>query len=175
MDKVDSKENKKISSHNYYLVLIVSVVIVAVTLYVRAFYLNYQSSKVNKSVFSDITIKEINLEDLDFTLNETSNAILYISYTGSKEIYNMEKKLYKEIKNKNLLDNVIYLNIKDTDDASLYMDSLKKEFPNIKNEITNFPMFICINDGEGKAAISSELKIVDYKAFDRLIKECEIE
>ena len=37
----------------------------------------------------------MNTSDFDYALNGVSEAILYVSYTGNKDIYNMEKRLYK--------------------------------------------------------------------------------
>ena len=42
-------------------------------------------------------INQINSDDFDYALSETSSEmILYVSYTGSSEIRNIEDRLYKE-------------------------------------------------------------------------------
>lgn len=98
------KSNKNVSSRNYFIVMVVSVLIIVVVLYARTFYLNYKNNKVNVSVFNDQKINQINSDDFDFALSETSSEIiLYVSYTGSSEIRNMESKLYKEIEKRILL------------------------------------------------------------------------
>ena len=85
------KVDRKVPTHNYFIVMIVAVLTIVVMLYIRSFYLSYQVNKINDSVFFDKSINQVNTEDLSFTLSETTDAILYVSYTGSEAIYNMEK------------------------------------------------------------------------------------
>lgn len=165
---------KRIPAKNYYVVILVSVLLIVLTIYVRNMYLNYKTTKINDSVFADKTINQINTEDFNFTMSETSEAILYVSYTGSKDVYSMEKKLYREMKKKNLIEKVIYWNVTDTNQKE-YLSILKENFPNIKDQITSAPMLIYIKDGEALEAMSSELKMIDYKVLDNLITKYEIE
>lgn len=169
------KSNKNVSSRNYFIVMVVSVLIIVVVLYARTFYLNYKNNKVNVSVFNDQKINQINSDDFDFALSETSSEIiLYVSYTGSSEIRNMESKLYKEIEKKNLTDKIIYWDVTNSKNSE-YIETLRKRFPEIKDQINSAPLFIYIKDGKGVEAMSSELKNVDYKVFNKLVSKYNIE
>lgn len=169
------KSNKNVSSRNYFIVMVVSVLIIVVVLYARTFYLNYKNNKVNVSVFNDQRINQINSDDFDFALSEiSSEIILYVSYTGSSEIRNMESKLYKEIEKKNLTDKIIYWNVTNSKNSE-YIETLRKRFPEIKDQINSAPLFIYIKDGKGVEAMSSELKNVDYKVFNKLVSKYNIE
>ena len=165
---------KKISSKNYAIVLIVSVLVIALTLYVRSFYLSYELYKTNNSVFIDKSVNQMNTEDFDFALTEVSEAILYVSYTGSSDINNIESRLYKEIENKNLTDKIIYWDVTNNKDDK-YIETLRKRFPEIKDQINSAPLFIYIKDGKGIEAMSSELKMIDYKVFNKLVSKYDIE
>ena len=59
--------------------------------------------------------------------------------------------------------------------ADNYIATLKKQFPNIKDEITNAPLLIYIEDGEAVEAMSSELKTIDYKVLNKMIEKYGIE
>ena len=166
---------KKISSKNYVIVLIVSVLVIALTLYVRSFYLSYELYKTNNSVFIDKSVNQMNTEDFDFALTEVSEAILYVSYTGSSELYDIEKRLYREMEKKDLISKVIYWNVTDFKGNDEYLKMLKEHFPEVKDEITTSPLLIYIKDGKAVEAISSKLKTIDYIAFDKLIEKYEIE
>ena len=169
------KSNKNISSRNYFIVMVVSVLIIVVVLYARTFYLNYKNNKVNVSVFNDQKINQINSDDFDFALSEiSSEIILYVSYTGSSEIRSMESKLYKEIEKKNLTDKIIYWDVTNSKNSE-YIETLRKRFPEIKDQINSAPLFIYIKDGKGVEAMSSELKNVDYKVFNKLVSKYNIE
>lgn len=165
---------RNIPTKNYYMVLLVSVLLIILTIYVRNLYLSYRITRINDSVFADKSINQINTEDFNFTLSETSEAILYVSYTGSKEVYSMEKKLYRELKKKDLIEKVIYWNVTDVDQND-YLSILRSSFPDIKSQINAAPMLIYIKDGQGVEAMSSELKMIDSKVLDNLINKYEIE
>ena len=132
---------RNIPTKNYYMVLLVSVLLIILTIYVRNMYLSYRITRINDSVFADKSINQINTEDFNFTLSETSEAILYVSYTGSKEVYSMEKKLYRELKKKDLIEKVIYWNVTDVDQND-YLSILRSSFPDIKGQINAEPMLI---------------------------------
>ena len=87
----------------------------------------------------------------------------------------MEKKLYKELENNDLLDKIIYLDITKYTKGNKYINILKNKFPNIDNEINSAPMFIYIKDGAAVEAMSSEIKMIDYKTLNRLVNKYEIE
>ena len=70
--------------------------IIILTLLLRSLYLDIRNKQISESIFSNKNINQINDYDLNFALDELNEAILYVSYTDSKEIYKMEKKLYKE-------------------------------------------------------------------------------
>lgn len=167
------KNRKNIPSRNYFIVIVVSVLVMVVVLYVRSFYLNYKASKVNESVFFNQKINQINDEDFNYALSETSSEmILYVSYTGSSEINSIENKLFREIEKKGLTDKIIYWNVTDNKN---YLETLRSRFPEIKDQINNAPLFIYIKDGKGIEAMSSELKNVDYKVFNKLVSKYNIE
>lgn len=168
-------KKKEIPSKNYIIVIIVTILVVLLMIFIRSFYLNYKSSKLSESIFSSQTVNQIHMDDFDFAIREVSNSILYVSYTGSNEIYSMEKKLYKELENNNLLDKIIYLDITNYTKGNKYINILKNKFPNIDNEINSAPMFIYIKDGAAVEAMSSEIKMIDYKTVNKLVNKYEIE
>ena len=92
--KKNNDEVREIPIKNYFIVLVISIAVIILTLYTRAFYLNYQESKMNTSYFLDKKVNQITTNDLEYTLTEYRDAILYVSYTGSNSIYKMEKEDY---------------------------------------------------------------------------------
>ena len=58
---------------------------------------------------------------------------------------------------------------------STLIGNLRKRFPEIKDQINTAPLFIYIKDGKGVEAMSSELKKVDYKVFNKLVSKYNIE
>lgn len=167
--------DKKIPTRNYFIVLVVSILVIIACLYLRTFYLTYRNNKLSTSVFSSQKIKQINTKDINFALTETGDVLLYVSYTGNNDIYNNEKKMYEILEKKELLDDIIYWNVSDYGDSTDYIVTLKKQFSNIKDEITNAPLLIYIKNGEAVEAMSSELKTIDYKVLNKMIEKYGIE
>jgi len=105
-------------------------------------------------------------------------------YVG-EEKESIQTQLSKYLKNSNdifrknliklLLKKIIYLDITNHLENNEYTVNLKKQFSNIENEITTAPMFIYIENGEAIEAFSSELKLIDYKIFNKIIDKYEIE
>jgi hypothetical protein len=161
---------KKVPKRNYVVVAIVSILVIIIPLYVSTIYLNNKEDILNKSIFEkDSNINQINFNDIDFVVNESTNIVLYISYY-SKDIKSMERKLYREIIRNNLSDKIIYLSVNDNKN---YIKKLKEKFPNIKGEISDAPLMIYIKNGEAVEAVNSEFKMVDYGVFEKLIDKYE--
>lgn len=168
-------KKKDIPRKNYYIVITVTILVVLLMIFVRSFYLSYKSSKLSNSIFSNKIVNQIHMDDFDFAIAEISDAILYVSYTGSNEIYTMEKRLFKEIENNNLTDKIIYLDVTKYNKNNKYIKTLRDKFPNIDNEINSAPLFIYIKDGQAVEAMSSEFRMVDYKILNKLVDKYEIE
>ena len=167
------KFDKKIPKKNYYIVLVVSILVIIITLYIRSFYLNYKANQINNSIFYDKTINQINVDDIDFIIDETPEAILYIGYTGSRKVANLERKLYREFEKKDLIDKVIYLNVTELMNDNEYIKLLKNKFPN--EDIGKAPMLIYIKDGEVVDVLNSNNRMIDIKALNELLNKYGIE
>jgi len=176
MIKKNSKnEIKQIPIRNYFIVLVVSVVVIILTLYARAFYFSYQESKSKTSYFLDKKVNQITTDDLDYSLSEYRDAILYVSYTGNKSIYKMEKKIYSELEKNNLLDIAVYWNVSNLMENNDYINILKTKFNKLSNDIKEAPLIIIIKDGQAIEVLNSELDRIDYKELRKMIKRNEIE
>lgn len=162
---------RKVPAKNYYIVAIGSLITIGLVLLIRVMYLNYKENSTKNSIFNEKGVTQIHTEDFDFALNEMPEGILYVSYTGNFEVYSIEKKLYREMKRKDLLDKVIYWDVTNTKD---YLKILQEKYPNIKSQITNAPMLIYIKNGQAEEAMSSEFRTIDSVVFDKLVDKYEI-
>ena len=172
MKKIN-KEEKIIPKKNYLIVIIVSILVVIITLYVRSFYLNYQANNMNTSIFESKSINQINIEDIDYAVNETTDGILFVSYNGEGTINIMERRLYKEIEKNNLNDRILYLNI--TENKELYLDVLRNKFPIFASNMKKAPMFLYIKNGECVEVIDSSSEMINYRTLNSLLSKYEIE
>lgn len=170
--KKKKKEVKEVPAKNYVIVLVVSILVVIVTLYIRSFYLNYQANNAKTSVFEKNN-SQINIEDVEYAVNETTDGFLFVSYNGDATIAIMEKQLYKEIEKNDLNDKILYLNI--TDNKDMYLESLRKKFPDFKADINKAPILIYIRDGKAVKVVDSSKKLIGPKTLNSLLSKYEIE
>ena len=167
------KKEKEVPKKNYYIVLMVSVLVIVLCLYIRSFYINYKANEIDNSIFYDKSISQINEVDIDFALGEMPEAILYVGVSGNS-IKNMEKKLYKLIENKNIADKIIYWNVNNYNEKE-YIKILQEKFPIISHEMGKAPLLIYIKDGEGIEAINSNNKLIDENMLNTLLSKYGIE
>ena len=171
----EKKELREIPKKNYFIVLVVSILVVVLTLYVRSFYFSYVAYNSDSSIFVSKSINQINFDDIDYAVNETTDSVLFISYNGEKSISNMERKLYREIEKKNLNDRIIYLNVTDYLENNKYLEMLRSKYPSIAVDINKAPMFIFIKDGECVEVIDSSKELITYKTLNTLLSKYGIE
>lgn len=174
MKKLKELFTKSKPTKNYYIVLVVSILVIVVTLLARRIYLNYVQS-LNVSLFQDKSINQINTDDFDFALTEVSEAILYVSYSNDKEIANIDRKMYKILERKSLIDKVIYWDITDLYKDGNYMSQLRNKFPEVSANISIAPLIIYIKDGKAVEVLSSEYTLLTTDMLKDMIDKYGIE
>lgn len=146
------KNERYIPTKNYILAAVIVVVIVFLTWYGFAWYNVLKENKVSTSylVKEKVISNEIkNLNEVEDIFSEAPTSYyVYISYTGSEEVYNMEKDLKKVIIDYNLNDSFYYLNITSIKKDKDYIDKINEAFKLEDKKITNVPTIIYCNDGK---------------------------
>ena len=95
---------------NYILLLLIIIVGVFIMTSIGFIYQKVDNSKENKSYISK-KVNNYEYKDIESGMNEIKdNGYLYFTYIGSKNIYNLEKYVYKTLKNNELSDKFIYIN-----------------------------------------------------------------
>jgi len=168
------KKEKITPKKNYIIVLMVSILVILLSLYVRIIYLNNRGN-VDKSIFEseNSLVSTINIDDIDFVTSESNDIVIYVGYNGVPEIKSMERRLYREIVKNEYTDKVLYLNVTDLKDNNKYISKLKEKFPNIKGDISDAPMMVYIKNGEAIEAVNSEFKMIDYTVLEKLFNKYE--
>lgn len=174
MKKIEKEQVRKIPFKNYLLLILIGTFTIAVTLYINAWIKSYNTHKISVSPLSG-NVSEINIDEMNVSLSETRDVILYVSYTNDKTIYSSESKLFSKLKKENMLDYLIYLNVTDYLEDNEYINILKNKFPSISSDLVKAPLFIYFRNGEPVSVINSTGKIVDNSDFSQIIETYEIE
>lgn len=129
---------KKVPKKNYIILGIMFIFVLALTLYLKKWSEVYKENKLSNSPLSG-KVEEVKLEELSTVVGEMNEVIVYIGHTNDKKVYNVEKRLLKYLKDKDILDKFIYVDVTNNKD---YKEVLKEVFPKIKDEIKTSPMLI---------------------------------
>lgn len=129
---------KKVPKKNYIILILMFIVVLLLTLYVKKWSEVYKENKLSNSPLSG-KVEEVKLDELSTVVGEMNEVIVYIGHTNDKNVYSVEKRLLKYIEDKDILDKFIYVDVTDDKD---YIEVLKEVFPKIKDEIKTSPMLI---------------------------------
>ena len=111
---------------NYILLLLIIIVGVFIMTSIGIIYKKVDNSKENKSYISN-KVNNYEYKDIESGMNEIKdNGYLYLTYIGSKNIYNLEKYIYKTLKNNKLSDKFIYINCTDNINDKKIINDLEK-------------------------------------------------
>ncbi|MBR4178601.1 MAG: hypothetical protein IKR57_04560 [Bacilli bacterium] len=157
------KNNREVPRKNYYIVIVVSILVIVLTIYIRNMYLTYQYSVSNSSIFNDKTIYQINSDNFDFALSEITEGIIYVGFNDSSKVKNMEKKLFREISKNNLNDLIIYWDITNID------KKIVSEKLMLEGEDVVAPMLVYVKNGEVVEIVDSKDKMIDNDSLEYLL------
>lgn len=174
------KNERYISLKNYVLAAVVVVVVILLVWYGFAWYKVLKENKVSTSylVKEKIISNEIQgLEELnDVFLEAPDEYFIYVSYTGSEDIYNMEKSLKKVINEYSLNDSIYFFNITSIKDDKNYIDQVNNALNLDTEKITSVPTIIYYKDGKVVDIINrSDNNMMNVGDFQKLLDVNKIE
>ena len=172
-------KSKYFSSKTYIFIALGALFALFLILYALGWYRVYQKEQTRESYLitsNTISMQITDLEDLNTILSEAADDyFLYISYTNSVDVLNLEKKLKKVIDNYGLNDIIYYIDVtKHKDD----LDKLNENLGIDKNLIQKVPTIVYVKSGkiESQNIITpSKNKMMSAKDFENLLKKNEIE
>ena len=144
------KSERYIPFKNYLIAVLLVVGSILLVLYGFSWYKAYKKHLYSKSylVKNGIITKEIKSKtEFDNVLKESGNEyFILISYTDSKETYNLEKDLKKIITKYNIEDYFYYYNITNLKKDKNYLDEINKSLSSFDVTIKNVPTIIYVNN-----------------------------
>ena len=129
---------KEIPYKNYIILVLVFLMTILVTFYVRDW---YNTTKVYYSQNSVMTkvVKEIKSEEISNYILENQRFILYVSSGQNSQIKDFEDEFKNLIQNLDINDDVLYMNLDGVNTGSFY-DLLKNNYSSnakLKNQIVS--------------------------------------
>lgn len=154
-----------------YIILIIGIIFIA--LYANGWHQVKKDEKYQESFLinsNTINLEMTSLSDITSVLSETpNNYFIYISYTGSEDIYNFEKKLKPLIDEHNLQNRFYYLNITDIKQNKNYKKDIARELNIDSKNLNNIPVILYFKD-----EVLQNDGLTSIKDFENLLNEINI-
>lgn len=176
MTKKKVEDERKIPVKNYLFLGIIIVVTLLAALYLFAWFKQYNDSKINTPVIAS-TLREVEYNDLKTVLKERDVLIMYMCTTDEHICRSFEKKFASYIKEHNLTEDVIYLNLGYNSDEN---NLIEKVYNNYKSDtlvkkVYDYPTLLIFNQGKIVDVLSSNKKNkISIDKVEELLKSYEL-
>ncbi len=157
------EELRKIPLKNYLILGGIILVTILIIYYFYACYYAYKETKFNIRIL-DKYMEVINYNELDNYLIENPNTILYVSVLENEKIREFEKEFKKSLKNHEINQTVLYMDITNDIKDSKIKDELLAKYGISYN---NLPVILVLNNG----SLMRNMSISDNSYDIKIIKE----
>ncbi|MBQ7141334.1 MAG: hypothetical protein IJO32_07530 [Bacilli bacterium] len=147
-------KERKIPRKNYIIYGIIVAVTLVLVFYSNEWYKVYKQNELENSYIANY-IKEVNYLEFQNYVLENPNLIVYIGEKNSEKCVNFEKKLYKVIKENNLEDEIIFLNVSNVTDLNQILRDYKLT---TLNSNLNIPSIAILNNSKFSDILNSDDK-----------------
>lgn len=174
------KNEKYIPTKNYIKAVLFIVVVILISLYIFEWYRVYEENKVMQSylIKSDTIHNEIkDTKEVEAIFTEVpDDYFVYVSYTGNKDIYEMEKELKDVIREYDLKEKFYFINVTNMKEEDNYLEELGNILNLNEQKITEVPTIIYFKDGEivkDGILTSEDDNIINASDFRKFLEEKE--
>ena len=174
------KNEKYIPTKNYIKAVLLIVVVILLSLYIFEWYNVYEENKVMQSylVKSNTIHNEIkDKKEVEAIFTEVpADYFVYISYTGNKDIYEMEKNLKNVIKEYELEEKFYFINVTEMKNNDNYLEELSVILNLEEQTITEVPTIIYFKDGviaKDGILTSEDNNMINASLFRKFLEEKE--
>lgn len=162
------KDNKRVVPKKNYLYLLIMIIMVIFVTFSIVNIGNYYSNKKLEKSYFDGYINQVSLKDLKNVLTEPSSELfILITEVNNEKVYDVEKDIKQVIKNRDIRDNVIYMDYTDKD-----ISKLNKEF---NSNIRSIPAIMYFRNGKFVTSIDSYNNLLSAGDFEQLLDSYEVE
>lgn len=157
--KKENSTKKRIPVKNYVVLGVIIILTLLITLYLCSWYRQYSENKITEPIITD-TLREVEYNNLNTVLKERDVLIMYMCTTDEDICRNFEKQFASYVKDNNLTEEIIYLNLGYSMDED---ELLSKVYNNYKSDslvkkVYTYPTLMIFNQGKIVDVLSSSSK-----------------
>lgn len=155
---------RKIPVKNYIILGVVMFVTMLILYYFYCWVDVYKESKINIPIL-DKYMTVINYNELDNYIVENPNTIVYVSVLEDEKIREFEKEFKNKYKNKDIKNEVLYMNITDDINDNDIKNEMVSKYSINSLDMTDVPSLLIFNDGELSSIYSVRDNDYDVNRF----------
>lgn len=164
---------RAVPKKNYYLLIIMIIAVVIITFAVINIVNGVRNKKIDSGYINKY-VSELQYNELEnYLIEPANNTFIYLTYTGSEEVYNLETKIKKVINNYELQSNFIYVDVTDEMTNNDFIEKLNKKF-RISETIKKVPVILYYKDGVLVDCVQGTNSIFTVADFQKLLDNYEI-
>lgn len=158
-NKKQKKEVKEIPAKNYLVLGIIIIITLLACVYLFSWFRQYNNSRVNTPIITS-TLREVEYNNLNTVLQERDVLIMYMCTTDQSICRSFEKKFEKFIKENNLTEEIIYLNLGYNEDENNLLSKVYNQYKSDKlvKKVYEYPTLLIFNEGKIIDVLSSNGK-----------------
>lgn len=140
------KEEKKIPTKNYVIVIVIFAITIGLILYLKNWYLGYQDYQKTIPILSGV-VSEVRYNEVYNYIDDNQSVVIYIGVANNEDCREIETDLKKLINKKHLKEKIVYFNISEVSDKDLLLKELNDRYA-IDVKVSTYPAVIVIEDGK---------------------------
>ena len=147
---------KKVPIKNYIILGIIIFITVLAVLYICSWYKQYNNTKVDEPVITSV-LPKVEYNNLDTVVKERDLVIVYMCTTKENICRSFEKKFSSFVKDNNLTDDIIYLNLGYSEDENGMLDKLYNKYKSedLVKKVYEYPSLVIFSEGKIVDVLSS--------------------
>ena len=170
------KNNRKIPIKNYFILGIIVLVTMLCLIYLSAWYKQYVSTK-RLSPYITESLREVKEDNLDIVIKERDELIMYMCTTSEQVCRSFEKNFSTYVKDNNLQDDIMYLNLGYDSDENKLLENIYSKYKSdtLVKKVHDYPTLVMFKDGKIVDVLSSNSKnIITIDKVEQFLEGYEL-
>ncbi len=139
-------KNRKKQKHNYMILIAIYIVVIVLVLYLASWYNTYKDYQREIPVLQDV-VSEITPDEVEHYLTENPSSILYLCTASDNDCRDFEESIKSDLE-KNLYQDLTYVNLEDVNDKNIYIKDLLNKFGGSDFTFERTPCLIKFTEGK---------------------------
>lgn len=168
-------KEKKIATKNYIILTVLILGTLLACLYLFTWYKQYHETKLQTPVITEV-VSEVKLDNLNTVLQERDFLILYMCTSSQTVCRTFEEKLGDYIKQEELVDDFVYLNLGYNSDEKNYITTIYNRYKHedLVKKVYRYPSIFIFKDGKIVDLLSSNKKNISMTKVKEFLEGYDI-